>query len=198
MVCAPIRLGFAACATPRFSPQTTDWSVLLVSALGASFVGGVLGGTLTTWLRGRIEREEAWRTRLIDAADDFMEKSAQTLLLGGQSIHYFSERSDRGFRTPDGDVTPAGLDWLAKVRTANLEARVAALRIGLLFGPGSRATNVSNSIVQKVRMGLNLLEGVEEAPADETPIDAAEFWIEEARTDVDRFSEAVHERLGVK
>src|SRR5437588_2466169 len=43
--------------------------VALLAALG---VGGVLGG----WLRGRHERAEAHRERMIAAAEDFLEKVA--------------------------------------------------------------------------------------------------------------------------
>jgi hypothetical protein len=45
-----------------------SWTGLVLAVVGSSAVGAVVGGYLTTVTRGRLEREEAWRTRVIEAA----------------------------------------------------------------------------------------------------------------------------------
>jgi hypothetical protein len=52
--------GFVAAA------ENPTWAAVILAALGSSALGAIVGGFLTTSLRGRIERDEAWRTRLLD------------------------------------------------------------------------------------------------------------------------------------
>ena len=60
------------------------WAAILFAVLGSSALGAIFGGYVTTRLRGRLEREEAWRTRLIEAADNFNGAISRTLwTLGG-------------------------------------------------------------------------------------------------------------------
>jgi hypothetical protein len=178
----------------------TNWTELLITALGASLVGGVLGGTLTTWLRGRIEREEAWRTRLIEAADDFMKLSSKAGLQGGACLHRFQDPAE-DMMHDDGTVTDAGPAALQLARDANTEARIGSLRIGLLFGPSSDARRAANLLVGSLRSSLNTLEGVPLGvpvlpDSGVERVALAQHFLSEFEDALPTFMEAVHRRLG--
>jgi hypothetical protein len=170
------------------------WAAVLASALVASFVGGVLGGTLTTWLRGRIEREEAWRTRLIEAADEFMKTTAHSMLLGGQCLHYFGEPESPAY-AQDGSLTNDGREWIMKVRDANREARIAALRIALLFGNSSSTSVAADEMVTAVRLTINTLEGDVEPPDGKEPVEAAEAFFSSTEPAFQAFADAANRQF---
>jgi hypothetical protein len=65
-------------------PSGSAWLAVLLAVLGSSAVRAIAGGYLTTRMRGRIEREEAWRTPLVTAADDLNLHLAQALWTLGQ------------------------------------------------------------------------------------------------------------------
>ena len=180
----------------------TNWPELLITALGASFVGGVLGGTLTTWLRGRIERDEAWRTRLIEAADEFMKLNAKAGLQGGVCLHRFKDPGQDMMRD-DGTVTDTGRVEIQLTRDANTEARIGAYRVGLLFGPHSDTMAAASALVFDLRMMLNTLQGVEDhgdplfAPVSRVErIERAESFFHRRDDDIAALVNAVHHRLG--
>jgi len=94
--------------------EKTSWAGILVAALGSSAIGAVFGGYLTTRMRERFEREEAWRNRLIDAADDYNKRLVDALWkLGG--LLPSAARGNRQLRTGDelAEETKAVLDSVA-------------------------------------------------------------------------------------
>lgn len=53
-------------------------SDLVVTVLTSGAIGGAAGGVITSRMRGRIERDEAWRTRLVEASDSFLAQLDRT------------------------------------------------------------------------------------------------------------------------
>jgi hypothetical protein len=135
-----------------------SWFALVVAALGSSAVGAVVGGLLTTWVRGRFEREEAWRTRLIEAADGLSAATAGALLLGGELVWEY-EQPASALRDKTGKLTQSGIARISEVRRANNDARVLLTRVQLLFGGGSATYASANESLSKLRELLALLEG---------------------------------------
>jgi hypothetical protein len=56
----------------EFATSGISWSAIVGVVLGSSALGAIVGGMITTRMRGRIERDEAWRTRLVDASEGFL------------------------------------------------------------------------------------------------------------------------------
>jgi hypothetical protein len=80
------------------------WTGLLVAVLGSSALGAIFGGYLTTRMRGRIEREEAWRSRLFEATDEFSRVLVTALrALGG--LLPSASRGERRLREENGELT---------------------------------------------------------------------------------------------
>ena len=119
------------------------WSQVAVAALGSSAIGAAVGSFLTTWLRGRIEREEAWRTRLIEAADDVASALSQAdldfnaILVGDVAERRLPLHTSGGTLTKDvKDSLRASLEGLRK-------ANRLLTRIELLYGHESDTYGVA-------------------------------------------------------
>ena len=150
----------------------TNWAVLLITALGASFVGGVLGGALTTWMRGRIEREEAWRTRLIEAADEFMRLNAKSGLQGGVCLHRFKD-PDAHMMDGDGEITDAGrVETQPAPRRKDRGSHRWTPNTATPFGSRSAAAVAAARAVNSVRVTIKTLEGESEEGPDLTSRDS--------------------------
>jgi hypothetical protein len=137
---------------------TASWSAILVATLGSSALGAVLGGYLTTRMRGRIEREEAWRTRLIETAEDLNGVLVQTArTLGG-----FLPRAARGehpLRKPDGTLTD---EAAAGVQTASdlcVQAEASLARFELMFGVETEAYQHGFQTMNLLQRATGLVEG---------------------------------------
>lgn len=142
------------------------WATVAI-ALGASAITAVaaLGAT---WLRIRFERrqddarrmhdwrqqeaqleherEEAWRDRMVRAADDFSTGVEQALLAVNDAISAVTNRADRS----------------AIVEEAHRTIREAVARVGrirLLFGEESRAVAVARDLLPELRLALSQVEG---------------------------------------
>jgi hypothetical protein len=58
--------------------STPAWEAILLAALGSSVLGGGIVSYFTNRQQGRIERDEAWRNRLVEAADDVLPQLRRT------------------------------------------------------------------------------------------------------------------------
>jgi hypothetical protein len=111
----------------------TSWTGIVLAVLGSSAVGAIAGGYLTTRLRGDIERDEAWRTRLIDAADGFLAQLATTLNAIPHSWLVAIESGDQDLRADDGLTAPA-LQVAAAFESERTQLMPLFSRLELLFG----------------------------------------------------------------
>jgi hypothetical protein len=134
-----------------------SWGTIALAALGSSALGAIVGGLLTTWFRGRFEREEAWRTRLIDAADSLSAAMANTLLLGGELLWDY-EQEAAALRDAKGNLTESGRERAREVRHSNNAARVLLTRVQLLYGGGSPAYQAAWGTLGNVKDCLAVLE----------------------------------------
>lgn len=137
-----------------------SWTGILLAVLTSSAIGAVVGGYLTTLTRGRIEREEAWRTRLIDAADDFNQYLVTTLRQIGDWLPevangHLSLRDTTG--TLDNDMRSIIKD----ARKQLAEVETASARVVLLFG-GAETSEIAFRSMRLERFALRLLEWDEE------------------------------------
>jgi hypothetical protein len=191
------------------------WIGIIVAALGSSAIGAVVGGLITTWLGGRIQREEAWRTRLIEAADDLGCDLAEALLEVGRVIGE-AERFGLAIREA-GKPTGAVIQRVAEVRTKINRGRVRLSRVGLLFGADSptydRAVEVVNGLIaanhvlyanEQVVKTANARIGSPEAPATidladpESTIAWANVFHRDSAASYDGFTDVTHAALRVR
>ena len=99
------------------------WAAILFAVLGSSALGAIFGGYVTTRMRGRLEREEAWRTRLIEAADNFNGVLSRMLRTLGTLIPRAS-RGELPLRRDDGTPTEDTAAALESVWALLMEAEV--------------------------------------------------------------------------
>jgi hypothetical protein len=123
---------------------------IIVAALGSSAVGAIVGGFLTTWLRGRIERDEAWRTRLLESGSALGTELSDVFTAGGRIA------SDLRRRIPTDEVAE---DKVAELRAAVQAARTALMPVSLLFGRESPTFRDADTIVRLMRDMRRVLEG---------------------------------------
>jgi hypothetical protein len=114
---------------------SVSWPALVIALLGSSAVGAIVGGYITTRLRGRIEREEAWRTRLVDASEEFLTHLGKAS--SAFPVPWLIEiEEDRAALREDGgelgEEAAAAIKHFAQERPALL---LLLSRIELLFGP---------------------------------------------------------------
>jgi hypothetical protein len=135
------------------------WPQLMLAALGSSAIGAVVGGILTTRMRGTIEREEAWRTRIIEAADDVASALSQADLDFNAILFRDAADGRRQLRAPDGtlekDVSGSLRACLDGVRRANK----LLSRVELLYGPESQTHRHALATVYGLSGSVRLLEG---------------------------------------
>ena len=135
------------------------WAEVAAAALGSSAIGAVVGGIMTTWLRGRIERDEAWRTRMIEAADDLASALSQADLDFNAILIGDVAEARRPLRNPDGtlskDVARSMKASLDGVRKANR----LLTRVELLYGRDSVAYREALSAIYGLSGTVRLLEG---------------------------------------
>jgi hypothetical protein len=146
------------------SEAGTDWAVVLVTALGGSLLGGVVGGLLTTWLRGQIEKNEAWRTRLIDAADSYCGQRMQAFLAASDCLEFLESPDDEAWDSDRDIPLDRGLAEIAKARDAENVAEVAFERVRLLFGHDSEVAETGQRTLDNSKWMLQALEGLGTSP----------------------------------
>jgi hypothetical protein len=181
-------VGIVAATSPAGGSQ---WTLLIVAALGSSALGAIIGGFITTWLRGRIEREEAWRTRLLDSASVLGTELSELMLSAGKIVHAVEKR-----RAPEaGGIEEVKLAW-NRVRTALTPVQI-------LFGHQSKAARHANGVLHSIRDMWRAAEGemdrVASLPAGLTvesdPAEAVDAYFKEATESFGEFAAAVHQQL---
>lgn len=102
--------------------------------LGSSALGAIAGGYLTTRLRGDIERDEAWRTRLVDCADAFLAQLGRTVSAIPHSWLAEVEEGKDSIR-PNGRLTGTASRVLADFEKERKDLLPLMSSVELLFGP---------------------------------------------------------------
>jgi hypothetical protein len=134
------------------------WAAILFAVLGSSALGAIFGGYVTTRMRGRLEREEAWRTRLIEAADNFngaLSRVLRTLgnLVGGATA------GDRPLRREGGAPTERTEAALESVWTLLNEVEVLLSHLELLFSTDSDVYQEGYQTMRLIQRTAGLLDG---------------------------------------
>jgi hypothetical protein len=134
-----------------------SWAGILFAVLGSSALGAIFGGYLTTRMRGRIEREEAWRTRLIEATDELNGVLVAALTtLGG--LLPGASRGETPLRSGDA-LTPETADVLASARDLLNQAEVRLSRVELLFSAESEVQVHGYETMHQLNKAVALLRG---------------------------------------
>jgi hypothetical protein len=136
----------------------TGWPAITVAALTSSAVGAVVGGSLTTRAQSRHAREEAWRTRLIEAADDLN----QLLVQGLGDLGSLSARLARGeipHHDSAGAVTAECMQETGAIRAVLDQGRMRLARLELLMSVDSDAYQRALESMSFSRQALGLIEG---------------------------------------
>ena len=133
------------------------WAAILFAVLGSSALGAIFGGYVTTRMRGRLEREEAWRTRLIEAADNLngaLSRVLRTLgnLLGGAL-------SREPLRSEDGTLTEPTAAALESVWALLNEVGVSLSHLELLFSADSNVYSEGIETMRLIQRTAGLLDG---------------------------------------
>jgi hypothetical protein len=141
--------------------------VVSVQTIIVAAISGLAGSLLGTWLTIRHERTEAYRTRLIEAADDLatgllqasigLRAAYKTIMDNG-----FVDAQDRvTIRQPGtGDIPEAISDALQRSTDLNAEAQARQARVALLFGPVSPADRAATMTMMALNDSLRALEAV--------------------------------------
>jgi hypothetical protein len=184
------REGLLAAAA---TDHQTSWSVVILAVLGSSAVGAIVGGLMTTSLRGRIERDAEWRTRLLDSAAALQTALSDCLLSHGTLVMCLrkaespSEAELDDARTRWGLVrTNAGLVELLFTRQS--ATYVTTNDILLLLRDMRRAMNgvMDRMSLQTSRLGVT--------PESDQTEAVLTIW-EDACARFDKFADAVNEHV---
>lgn len=114
--------------------NSIGWTGIVLAVLGSSAVGAVVGGIITTSLRGRIERDEAWRTRLIEAADEYQAAMSGALLAYEEALLADAAAGKRPVRNEHGDLAEALADVVKAGEEQSTRVNQLLYRILLLYG----------------------------------------------------------------
>jgi hypothetical protein len=139
-----------------------SWAAILLAVLGSSAIGAIVGGYLTTRLRGRIEHDEAVRTRLIDAADAFVDGITSALL--AHRTGYLTDAANglRRLRGMNGELLEDVAESIKQSREYAVKTQSLVTRVELLYGSsqseGSPYWHALNAI-DCINGSLGLVEG---------------------------------------
>jgi hypothetical protein len=95
---------------------------------------------LTTVTRGRLEREEAWRTRLIEAAVSLNDALVAMMVAAGSWIPYAS-RGESPLRDESGELTSKVREEITEGWDLREQVESPMSRLGMLFVPDPRRTS---------------------------------------------------------
>jgi hypothetical protein len=135
------------------------WTVVV------AIISGLSGGALGTWLQIRHERHEAFRERLITAADDLSTGLLQAII-GLDEAHstclehaFMNAQNQVTFRDPGTGHMPAETkEALARSRALIGEARARVGRVALLFGPVSAPDRAATLAIWGLRDAFRALD----------------------------------------
>jgi hypothetical protein len=127
-----------------------------------ALVGGSVGAIGATWLQGKHQRAEAWRDRLVRAADEFgtgvleaiMSLRDANLAIDGVIAEQESGARPAGIPPSEVDEAKAALVELDR-RVDDAHARFARLQI--LFGVAAESTRAGESAIVALRSGSGAL-----------------------------------------
>ena len=139
--------------------SSPTWAAILFAVLGSSALGAIFGGYVTTRMRGRIEREEAWRTRLIEAADNLNGVLARVLRTLGSLVPYAAASQELRLRKDDGTLTDRTAAILESVWALLNEVEVLLSHLELLFSTDSDVYREGYQTLRLIQRTAGLLEG---------------------------------------
>jgi hypothetical protein len=111
-----------------------------------ALVSGAFGAVAATWWQTRHERREAWRTRLIEAADTFSQEAVKSYSASARALERLGHT-----------------ELLAEAEDAYDAARAAAYRVDLLFGHKSDTSTEAWHFIDAID---DLLITMRETPED--------------------------------
>jgi hypothetical protein len=141
--------------------------VISVETLLVALIGGLSGGVLGTWLQIRHEREEAFRERLITAADDLSTGLLQAIIgldtahttCVGSAFLYQPDPNRLTFRDSNTGEMPAECaEALRRSSELIREVEARRARISLLFGPVSLPDTTATIAVITLKEAQDALE----------------------------------------
>jgi hypothetical protein len=135
------------------------WAQVAAAVFGSSALGAVVGGILTTWLRGRIEREEAWRTRMIEAADDVASALSQADLDFNAILIGDVAEARHPLRNSDGTLSKKVAGSMKASLEGVRKANQLLTRIELLYGHDSVPYKEALAAIYGLSGCVRLLEG---------------------------------------
>jgi hypothetical protein len=109
-------------------------------------------------MRGRIEREEAWRTRLIESADNLYTILVKMLRSLGDLLPLAS-RGEVPLRNEAGTLTEQSAERLTSIWSCLDEAEVLLGHLELLFSSDGAAYNEAMQAMKALQRAAGLLDG---------------------------------------
>jgi hypothetical protein len=141
------------------SADGLGWTQVAVALLGSSAIGAVVGGSLTTVLRGQIEREEAWRTRMIEAADNVASALSQADLDFNAILIGDVAEARLPLHESDGALSKTVANSIRVSMKGTREANKLLSRVELLYGHDSMAYQQGLGAIYTLSGSIRLLEG---------------------------------------
>ena len=170
--------------------ETPLW-VTLVVGLGA----GVLGSLLTTTLRIRHEREADFRSRMLEAADDFVSAAMSAVDRAAEhDLKYSLRKLDAEVRTATTALSAEHRKEIDELWDSTSEALREAIRrvprIRLLFGVESEAAAHAKAACDQLGQSMAFFVEIKPEGAED-----AQELINDAEQRVDQFSAAARRDL---
>jgi hypothetical protein len=137
--------------------SSPTWAAILFAVLGSSALGAIFGGYVTTRMRGRLEREEAWRTRLIEAADNLNGALSRVLRTLGNLLS--SASIGKPLRSEDGTLTESTAAALESAWALLNEVGVLLSHLELLFSADSNVYSEGLETMRLIQRTAGLLDG---------------------------------------
>jgi hypothetical protein len=138
--------------------DSSPWTGIIVAALGSSALGAIVGGYMTTRMQGLQEREEAWRTRLIEASHEVTGLLTQCL----SALYAIFGQISRGeLSLRDASAAPSKEAAAAAATCWDLQrqATLANAQLDLLVSDKKTdLTQVSYGVLYSIRLAISFLE----------------------------------------
>jgi hypothetical protein len=112
-----------------------------------ALASGLGSGTFAAWLTTRNDRGERFRSRLIEAADEFASAAAEALIGTRDAIREVGDRKDA-----ERMKTATDLAWRQRDAVLHRSARV-----DLLFGPERDTSRCANAVVHELASAVSSL-----------------------------------------
>jgi hypothetical protein len=159
------------------------WATVVIGLVG----GGAVGGVVATLIQSNSARKEEWRTRLLSAADDYV----QSFWLAHAQLWRLLDLSYKiqgGELRDEIDLGGAELDQLVEAEPLLRNVMLSLSRVALLFGGSSAAAEFARESRNKLRSAYNALDPQPDYPFADTS--QARDFLNEAEKANDRFAGA--------